>query len=214
MKLSALLLLGCGLAAAGGPRLEYSKSFPGSVPAFVAITLEKNGDGLYKEAPDDENPLKFKLTEAEANEIFSLAEKLDYFKHPLESPIKVAFMGMKTFRWENGDQKSEVKFNFSEDGNARAIADWFERIIESEGHYVSLERAAKYDKLGVLKALLQLESSMDRKRIVATSQYLPLLDRIVKNETYMHAARSRAAGIAEAIRGGAQAGAAAADPAK
>jgi len=204
MKLSALLLLiGCGILAAG-PRLQYSKSFPGSVPAFVAITLEPNGEGLYKEAPDDENPLKFKLTEAEVNEIFSLAEKLDYFKHPLESNLKVAFMGMKTFRWENGDQKSETKFNFSEDLNARAIVDWFERIIESEQHYINVERAAKYDKLGVLKALLQLESSLDRKRLVGAQQYLPLLDRIVKNETYMHTARARAAGIAEAIRGGPQ----------
>ena len=52
----------------------------------------------------------------------------------------------------------------------------------------------------MLKALLQLESAMDRKRLVGTTQYLPMLDRIVKNETYMHTARVRAAGIAEAIR--------------
>jgi hypothetical protein len=31
-------------------------------------------------------------------------------------------------------------------------------------------------------------------------QYLPILDRIAKNESYMHAARERAAEIAEAIR--------------
>jgi len=171
------------LTAADSPRLRYSKSFPGSVPAFVDIVVEKSGDGLYKEAPDDENPLKFKLTEAEVNEMMGLAGKLDHFKRPLESPIKVAFMGMKTFRWENGSEKGEVKFNFSEDLSARALSDWFERITESEQHYINLERAVKYDKLGVLKALLLLESSMDRKRLVGTEQYLPLLDRIVKNET-------------------------------
>ena len=217
MRLAALLVLAGGLLAADGPRVEYSKSFPGSVPAFVAVTLERNGDGLYKEAADDENPLKFKLTEAEAAEIFALAQKLDYFRRPLESSAKVAFMGMKTFRWENGAEKGEVKFNFSEDATARAISDWFERIVESELLYIGLERAAKYDKLGVVKALLQLEASMDRKRLVAASQYLPLLDRIIRNESYMHTARARAATIAEAIRAGGQpAGAqpAAADPAK
>jgi hypothetical protein len=35
---------------------------------------------------------------------------------------------------------------------------------------------------------------------VAPEQFLPMLDRIVKNETYMHQSRARAAEIAEAIR--------------
>ena len=56
--------------------------FPGSVPAYVQVTVEKNGEAEYREAPDDELPLKFKLTEAETAEVFGLAEKLDHFKHP------------------------------------------------------------------------------------------------------------------------------------
>ena len=198
---AALFILACATASAQ-PRLHYSKSFPGSVPAFVDITLEKSGDGLYREAVDDDNPLKFKLAESETAAIFDLVPKLDYFKRSLDSNLKVAFMGMKTFQWEDGGKKTEAKFNYSEDATARTLADWFERITESELHYIDLERAAKYDKLGVLKALLQLESAMDRKRLVAATQYLPLLDRIIKNESYMHAARTRASGIAEAIRGG------------
>jgi len=63
-----------------------------------------------------------------------------------------------------------------------------------------LERAAKYDKLGVNDALLQLEAAMDRKRVVAPRQMLPMLDRIAKNESYLHMARARAAGIADSIR--------------
>jgi hypothetical protein len=53
----------------------------------------------------------------------------------------------------------------------------------------------------VYKAILLLESSYDRKRLVGAAQYLPLLDRIAKNESYMHAARARAAGLAEFLRG-------------
>ena len=45
-----------------------------------------------------------------------------------------------------------------------------------------------------------LESAIERKRLVALDQYLPMLDKIAKNETYMHTARARAAEIAEAIR--------------
>jgi hypothetical protein len=164
------------------------------------VTLDQNGDTEYREAPDEDNPLQFHLTEAEANEVFGLAEKLDYFKRPLESPAKVAFMGMKTFRYENGEGKSEVKFNFSEDPQARELMDWFERMGESAAHRIELERTAKYDRLGVLKALLLLESAMDRKRLVGLDQYLPMLERIAKNESYMHTARARASEIAEAIR--------------
>ena len=62
-------------------------------------------------------------------------------------------MGTKTFRYENGDQKTEVKFNYSEDLTAQALLDWFERMAESAEHRIDLERAAKYDQLGVVKAL-------------------------------------------------------------
>jgi hypothetical protein len=200
MKWSLILLFANVLLAGDDPRLFYSRSFPGSVPPYFQVTLEQNGDAEYREAPDEDNPLKFHLAEADTREVLGLAEKLDYFKHPLESTLKVAFMGMKTFRYENGDGKSEVKFNFSEDPAARELVDWFERMAESALHRIELERTAKYDRLGVLKALLLLESAMDRKRLVGLDQYLPMLDRIAKNENYMHTARARAAEIAEAIR--------------
>ena len=188
------------LQAADLQRITYSKSFPGSVPAFVAITIDQSGAGEYKEAPDDDAPLKFHVRDSEIKEIFDLTDKLDRFKRSLESPLKVAFMGMKTFRLESGTEKAEVKFNFSEDPAARDLADCFEKISESAQHRINLERTAKYDKLGVMKALLQFESAWDRKRVVAPDQFLPVLDRISKNETYLHEARLRAAKMAETIR--------------
>ena len=41
---------------------------------------------------------------------------------------------------------------------------------------------------------------MERKRLVGLDQFLPTLDRIAKNESYMHTARAKAAELAEAIR--------------
>ncbi|MCU1272703.1 MAG: hypothetical protein JWO48_134 [Bryobacterales bacterium] len=196
----ALVLLICPLFAADAARIVYSKSFPGSAPAFVEIAIDGAGNAEYKEAPDDKQPLKFQLSESDITEIFGLAEKLGRFSHPLEAPVKVAFMGMKTYRFESGSEKNEVKFNFSEDTDARLLQDWFERIAETEQHVINLERAAKYDKLGVNRALLLVEASYERKRLVAPQQLLPMLDRIAKNETYMHMARLRASALAVAIR--------------
>ena len=193
-------LLSCSVLCAADARLFFSKSFPGSMPAYVAITVDQNGAGEYKEAADDDNPLKFQLSAADTAEMFGLADTLDRFKRPLESPLKVAQMGMKTFRFEEGGKSTEVKFNFSEDADARSLLDWFERISETGQNYYALERAVKYDKLGVNQALLQFNIAMDRKRVVSPQLFLPMLDRVAKNATYLNMARTRAANLAEAIR--------------
>ena len=194
------ILLCCSAVHAADGRLFFSKVFPGSVPEYVGITVESNGAVEYKEAADDDRPLKLQLTSEEAAEMFALADKLDHFKRPLESPLKVAKMGMKTFRFESGGEKTEVSFNFSEDLDARALADCFERISETGQNYFSLEQAVEFDKLGVQRAILQFTIAMEKKRIVSPQIFLPLLDRIAKNDSYMNMARTRAANLADAIR--------------
>ena len=202
MKWSLILLFTGALFAQDAQRFFFSKSFPNSVPAYMQVTVEKSGEVEYREAPDDDLPLKFKLTDAETSEVYGLVEKLDSFKHPVESGLKVAFMGTKTFRLEKGAEKTEVQFNYSEDANAKALWEWCERMTESAQHRIALDRAAKYDKLGVVKALDLLGFAIERKRLVGLEQYLPTLDRIIKNESYMHTARARAAELAEYIRNG------------
>jgi hypothetical protein len=198
LLLTAIAIAGSILADV--PRLIYSKSFPGSVPAYVGITVAKDGSAVYREAPNDEAPIEFKLPESDVVVIFQLAEKLERFKKPLESNLKVANMGLKTFRFENGSEKNEVKFNYSLDENARTLADWFERITETQMLHFGLERSVRFDKLGVNNSLLQIEAALDRNRLVSLDRFLPLLDRVAKNDTYLHMARERAAAIADAIR--------------
>lgn len=204
MKLFVLvagLLLGQGLAlAVDGPTVTFSKFFKGSTPEYVNITVDKAGGVIYKEAPDDERPVQFSLQPAETAEIFALADKLNHFSRPLESPAKVANMGMKTLRYENAPAKTEVKFNYTEDADARSLTDWFERVIETEQGYFNLERSVKFDKLGVNLALLQVQLTLERKRLIAPQQFLPLLDRVAKNESFMHMSRERAASLAEYFR--------------
>lgn len=193
-------LLVLAASAAAEPRIFYSKDFPGSSPAYVEITVAADGVCEYREGKDDDHPVKLQLAPADAREIFALADKLDRFSRPLESPLKVARMGLKTFRFEESGRKQEVAFNFSEDLDARALADWFEKIAETGQHYLLLERSVKFDKLGVNKALLLFEASLSRGRVVSAPLFLPLLDRVAKNESYMNMARTRAANLADLIR--------------
>jgi len=198
--LAGLLLTGGLLAADAVPRVVFTKSFPGSVPAWFSISIDQTGAAEYREDPKDENPMKFQMTEADTAQVFDLAAKLEYFKRKLESPAKVARMGDKTLHYEKGSESGETTFNYTEDPDGRTIADWFEKISETERHLIDLQRVVKYDKLGINNALLQLEVSLDRKRLIAPEQFLPMLDRVVKNESFMHMARDRAASLATQIR--------------
>jgi len=200
MRLLAALLAASALSAAGLPRIYYSKDFPSSTPALIVVWIDRSGNGEYNDSPADQPPVRLQLEPSETDAIFSLAEKLGYFSRPLESGLKVAFMGTKTFRYEDGATKHEVKFNYSQDPDAQLLLLWFERINETAQHVINLERTAKFDRLGVDQALLQLQITFERNQLVAARQLLPILDRIAKNASLFNRARDRAAAIASAIR--------------
>lgn len=200
MKLFLILLAAASVFGADGPRVVYIKKFPASIPPYVGISVARDGSAVYRESETDDQPINFQMAPADVDSIFALADKLDHFKKPLESGLKVAFMGEKTFRWENGAEKSEAKFNYSLDEDAKSLSDWFDKISETQMRLFDLERSVRYDKLGVNKAILQFESALDRKRIVGPERFLPMLDRVSKNDSYLHMARERAATLADLIR--------------
>ncbi|MGD0131903.1 MAG: hypothetical protein ABSE57_07650 [Bryobacteraceae bacterium] len=196
--LAVFLLFAATLCAA--PQLFYSKFFKGSVPEYVAITVDRDGQATYQEAKEDDNPIKIQLDRASVREMFDLTQKLDRFQHPLESGLKIANLGIKTFRFDDGAEHHEIQFNYSQDLSAQALLDFFERITETEQHFANLDRTAHFEKLGVNDVLLQMQVTMEHNRLVAPEQFLPLLDRIAKNESYLHISRERAAAMADDIR--------------
>ena len=201
MKLSMFLLCAAGCLA-GAERVVFTKTFPGSTPAYVSISVDAQGATEYREEAGDDQPLRFAVSPREARTVFDLTARLHYFKDKLESEAKVARMGLKTLRYEKDGAGQQTTFNFTDNADARELADWFERVSETEQHRARLERAAKYDKLGVNQALLEVQSGWEQKRLVAPEQLLPLLDRVARNESYVHMARTRAAALAGQIRAG------------
>jgi hypothetical protein len=200
MRRILLLLTAAAAAFAADGKLTFQKVFPGSTPPWVKIVVSPDGSSVYTEAVDDNQPLNFKLAPEETATMFALAEKLGYFSHPLESGLPVAKMGEKTFRWEADGKVQEQKFNYSSEVDAQALADWFERISESERLLIELERSARFDKLGVNRVILQIQASYEKKRLVAPDQFLKWLDRVTKNESYLNMARERAARLADMFR--------------
>jgi hypothetical protein len=201
MKLFVALLSACAVvSAADAATVHYSKSFPGSKPPLVSIEVAQDGTAVYNEGPQDQDPVNFKLNPATTEQIFQLVEKCERFKRPLESNLKVANMGKKTFRYTNGTESHEVTFNYSLDENAKLLADWFERLTETQQLLFEFERTVKFDRLGVNDAILRIEAAWDRNRLVGVERFLPLLDRVTKNGGYLNMARERAAYLAAMFR--------------
>jgi hypothetical protein len=190
----------------GSATLTFTKSFPGSVPAYVSVTVDHAGDLRYREAVDDEAPVKAHLSESEVAELWNLTEQLKFFKEPIESGLKVANTGKKTFRFvDESGTATEAVFNYSQLVPAQQLLDRFEQIAASERAYSDLSRTARFDKLGVNDSLAQIESLWLRKQLAAPGQFLPLLERVATHESYMHLARERAARLKDAFTAPSQA---------
>ena len=171
--------------------LTFTKSFPGSVPDYWRVALQENGDAEYFVTADDTKPVKFKVSEELVKQAFDLSEKLNHFKESLESKRKVAFVGKKTMVWENGSERGEVSFNYSERSDAMELAGLFERISNTQQASIELQRLMRFDKLGLMKYLLQTEIALDHKDLADPVNLVPVLEQISVGKSFMDIARQR-----------------------
>ena len=205
MKNSLLFLFVLVPFGAHGSVITFTKEFPGSTPAFTYVSLSDSGGLVYKEAPDDERPLKAQMEKKDVAPLFDLAAKLNYFNMKLESGLKVANTGKKVFRFDDGSGKtSECVFNYTTDAAGQQLLARFEDIAATERAFIDLERATRFDKLGVNDALAQIESLWLKKQLAAPDQFLPLLTRISSHESYMHLVRERASRLKDEFRSAGQ----------
>lgn len=198
----AVVLGAAAAVLSAQPRLEFIKKFEGSTPPYVRLWVDVTGKGEYRESPDDDQPFPLQLNPQEAAAVFELVRKLNNLAIPLESGLKVAFTGEKTFRYTDGDTRRETTFNYTANPDGQKLLDWMERIAETARHAVHLERTARFDRLGVDRALLELQYAWEQKRLAGAGQLLPVLDRLAANKSAFNRVRERAAALAEAIRSG------------
>ncbi len=196
-------LLGIGaalaLAAVAQETIHFEREFPGAAPERFEVRLGRDGSAVYAEEGDD--PLELSIGAETAGEVFELASALDYFARPLASRRRVASTGRKVIRYEkDGAVRGEAEFDYSDLPQAREIAAWFVRLSATQQHLRELERAYRFDRLGVNQALVHLEMSYERNRIVAPELLEPVLGRIAAEGRIVHLARARAEGLLERIR--------------
>ena len=193
-------IAGAQTASAGLPTITFTKEFPGSNPDYYSIALRRNGDALYRFAPDEE-PTLFQVSQESADQIFEIAQRLNHFQGTmLESKQEVANMGKKTFQYENGDERSVVSYNHTVNADALALAALFERLSATQKHRNRIEYLLRFDKLGIVKELLQVEMDLNQGRLLEPALLLPVLEKVQANQALVNVAQQRAVGIIAKIQ--------------
>ncbi|MSO21467.1 MAG: hypothetical protein EXQ56_13620 [Acidobacteria bacterium] len=190
---------------ANSPSLTFVKEFTGSVPAYYSITLREvergNFRAEYRAAPT-EDPTELSISPEVAQHAFSLAETLGWFSGPqLESGKKVAQMGKKTLRYENGSERNEVSYNHTELPEALELAGWFEKLSTTQQHIDRIDYLLRFDRLGIVKELLQAEMDLNQGRLLEPRLLLPALNKVLANKSLVNVAHDRATQIIARLSG-------------
>jgi hypothetical protein len=192
--------------AAPAAKLTFRRVFKESAPEFIEIIVTQDSDkATYEIRQLDEDPEKspFEVGAALRGKMFDLAGQMNHFQNQdLDVHRKIANLGEKTFRWEQGAEAHEVKFNYTLNTAAAQLLQIFEGLARQQELVVLLERRMKYDRLGINDALLQFETDLNRNMLPEPQRALPALDQISGNPQFVEIARQRARTLAERIRHG------------
>jgi hypothetical protein len=76
----------------------------------------------------------------------------------------------------------------------------FESLTRQETDLADLQRAMRYDRLGVNDVVLQIQSDYDNKQLPEPDRFLSLLDQLAADQKFIDIARDRARTLAGRIR--------------
>jgi hypothetical protein len=200
---SACLFAGAAGANAADPTITYRRVFKGSNPEFIEIKVSERGKCTYdiRQLDEDADPEQIEVGPDVRNKIFELAGELKNFAvGNLDIQKKIANLGQKTLRYENGTDVHETSFNYTANLTANQLMQIFEGLTRQQQDLNSLQKSAKFDRLGVNDALMQFESDMDHRALPEPERMLPILDQIAGDSHFLEIARTRARALAERIR--------------
>jgi len=190
-------------AAVVPAKLTYSRTFKGSTPEYVMITVDAKGLGTFEghQLDDAQSPRPFQLSVGTTERIFALAGQLHNFQSvDLDSHKKVANLGQKTLTYQQGEDVTRVVFNYTENRMAQELVDIFEAVGTVEEHIVTLEFGMKYDPLGLPQELSQIQVELNNKSLADPEMLLPTLEKIAHGSRFLHLAQVRAQQIIERIQ--------------
>jgi len=212
-----VVLLGCGVALASAQaraaasaapaassqtaKVTFRRVFQGSSPEYIELCIwddAKSATYEIRQMEDDPGSAPFEVGDAIRSKIFGLTAQLHNFQgQDLDVHRKIANLGEKTFRWEQGSASHETKFNYTLNPAAAQLLQIFEGLARQQEHYELITRRMRYDRLGIYDALLQFESDLNRGLLPEPQRLVPLLEQIANDSKYVDVARKRARMLAD-----------------
>jgi hypothetical protein len=185
-------------------RLTFRRVFKLSTPELIEIVVREDSDAAtyeIRQLDDDAGSAPFTIGAALRTKMFSLAGQLNHFEgQDLDVHRRIASLGEKTFRWQQGAVVHETKFNYTLNPAATQLLQIFEGLARQQEHFEILSRRMKYDRLGINDALMECDSDYSRGLLPEPQSLVPLLDQIGADSHIVDIARQRARNLADRIR--------------
>jgi hypothetical protein len=185
-------------------RLTFRRVFKLSTPELIEIVVREDSDAAtyeIRQLDDEPGSSPFTIGPALRTRMFSLAEQLNHFEgQDLDVHRRIASLGEKTFRWQQGAVVHETKFNYTLNPAAAQLLQIFEGLARQQEHFEILSRRMKYDRLGINDALMECDSDYSRGLLPEPRSLVPLLDQIGADSHIVDIARQRARNLADRIR--------------
>ncbi|MFZ0640301.1 MAG: hypothetical protein WA020_00215 [Candidatus Acidiferrales bacterium] len=183
--------------------LTFRRIFKTSYPEFVQIVVSEDGTGTFdiRQLDDTASPQPLQIGSPLVHKMFELADSLHDFQGvDLDVHRRIADLGQKTFVYKRGSEVHEVTFNYTLNNPAQQLLAIFEGLQRQELDISDMERATRYDHLGVNDVIARVQGDVKDKLIPEPDALLPALDQIAASSELMDMSRQRARAIAEQIR--------------
>ena len=184
-------------------KITWKKDLTRGPMESYQIEVNENGQVTYQFSPDQGEVVvvNLRLSSKKVGFLLDMFSKADFLNKEKKfvSSRKVASTGINTIRLESGLQQREIVFRYTENKSLKKIILFFNQLSQQEQSLFEMDIALRYDRLGILKKLDQLDRYLDRKELIDPKRFIPVLDKISTDESLINLARKQARQILHQI---------------
>ena len=167
------------------------------------IEVNENGQVTYQFFPNQGEVVlvNLRLSSKKVDFLLDMFSKADFLnkKKNFVSSRRVSSTGINTIRLESGLQQREIVFHYTESKMLKKIVVFFNQLSQQEQSLFEMDIALRYDRLGILKRLDQLDRYLQRKELIDPKRFIPVLEKISTDKSLINLARKQARQILHQI---------------
>jgi len=188
---------------AAAPTVTFTCHWPSVEPHRYVIAVDSGGNAVYRSwtadpgaqqsSADDPYRLKFAVSAAARDRIFTLARQLNYFNGDFEyHKHRVASTGDKTLAYVDTDKQYATRYNWSENADISELTALFRGMSATIEAGRRLERLYRFERLGLDEELKNLERLAGEHQATELQLISPLLEQLAQDSAVLNLARQRA----------------------